>query len=82
MEKYLSAAQRIAERALAAEPLPKPIEVEYSLRFRNLRRLDPSNVEATHRVDFDADYDCASACRANARRTRSPSSWASGWMAS
>ena len=42
---------------MAAEPLPKPIEVEYSLRFRNLRRLDPSNVEATHRVDFDADYD-------------------------
>ena len=57
MDKYLSAASRIAERAVAAEPLPKPIEIEYSLRFRNLRRLDPSNVEATHRVDFDADYD-------------------------
>ena len=57
MDKYLSAARRIADRAVAAEPLPKPIEVEYSLRFRNLRRLDPSNVEATHRVDFDADYD-------------------------
>ena len=57
MEKYLSAAGRIAERAIAAEPLPKPIEVEYSLRFKNLRRLDPSNVEATHRFDFDADYD-------------------------
>ncbi len=57
MEKYLSAAARIAERAIAAEPLPKPIEVEYSLRFKNLRRLDPSNVEATHRFDFDADYE-------------------------
>ncbi len=57
MEKYLSAAGRIAERAIAAEPLPKPIEVEYSLRFKNLRRLDPSNVEATHRFDFDADYE-------------------------
>jgi mono/diheme cytochrome c family protein len=57
MEKYLSAAGRIAERAMAAEPLPKPIEVEYSLRFKNLRRLDPSNVEATHRFDFDADYE-------------------------
>ena len=57
MEKYLSAAGRIAERAIAAEPLPKPIEVEYSLRLKNLRRLDPSNVEATHRFDFDADYD-------------------------
>jgi Protein of unknown function (DUF1592)/Protein of unknown function (DUF1588)/Protein of unknown function (DUF1587)/Protein of unknown function (DUF1585)/Protein of unknown function (DUF1595) len=57
MEKYLSAAGRIAERAVAANPLPKPVEVEYSLRYKNLRRLDPSNVEATHRFDFDADYD-------------------------
>ena len=56
MDKYLSAAGRIAKRALAAEPLPKPIEVEYSLRFKNLRRLDSSNVEATHRIDFDAEY--------------------------
>ena len=57
MEKYLSAAGRIAARAIAGEPLPKPIEVEYSLRFKNLRRLNPSNVEATHRFDFDADYE-------------------------
>jgi mono/diheme cytochrome c family protein len=57
MEKYLSAAGRIAARAMAAEPLPKPIEVEYSLRFKSLRRIDPSNVEATHRFDFDADYE-------------------------
>jgi mono/diheme cytochrome c family protein len=57
MEKYISAAERIAKSAIASEPLPKPIEVEYSLRFRNLRRLDPSNVEATHRIDFDAEYD-------------------------
>jgi mono/diheme cytochrome c family protein len=57
MEKYLSAAASIAERAVAASPLPKPIEVEYSLRLKNLRRIDPSNVEATHRFDFDADYE-------------------------
>jgi len=57
MDKYLSAAGRIAERAVAAEPLPKPVEVEYSLRFKNLRRIDPSNVEATHRLDYDADYE-------------------------
>ena len=57
MEKYLSAAGRIAERTMAGGPLPKPIEVEYSLRFKNLRRIDPSNVEATHRFDFDADYE-------------------------
>src|SRR4051794_6292963 len=57
MDKYLSAASRIAERAIAAEPMPKPIEVEYSLRFKNLRRVDPSNVEATHRLDYDAEYE-------------------------
>jgi mono/diheme cytochrome c family protein len=57
MEKYLSAAGRISERALGAGALPKPVEVEYSLRFKNLRRIDPSNVEATHRFDFDADYE-------------------------
>ena len=57
MEKYLSAAGRIAQRAMAALALPKPVEVEYSLRFKNLRRLDPSYVEATHRFDFDADYE-------------------------
>ena len=42
---------------MAAVALPKPVEVEYSLRFKNLRRLDPSYVEATHRFDFDADYE-------------------------
>jgi mono/diheme cytochrome c family protein len=57
MEKYLASAGRIAERAIATGPVPKPIEVEYSLRFKNLRRIDPSNVEATHRFDFDADYE-------------------------
>ncbi len=57
MEKYLAAAGRIAERAIATGSLPKPIEVEYSLRFKNLRRIDPSNVEATHRFDFDAEYE-------------------------
>jgi mono/diheme cytochrome c family protein len=57
MEKYLSAAERIAQRSLAATTLPKPVEVEYSLRFKNLRRIDPSTVEATHRFDFDADYE-------------------------
>jgi mono/diheme cytochrome c family protein len=57
MEKYLSAAERIAERAVAAEPLPKPIKVEYSLKLETLRQLDPSHVEATHRFDYDAEYE-------------------------
>jgi mono/diheme cytochrome c family protein len=56
MEKYLNAAERIAARAIGADPLPKPIEREYSLRLRNLRRTDASTVEGTHRVDFDAEY--------------------------
>jgi mono/diheme cytochrome c family protein len=56
MDRYLSAAARIAQRALATEPLPKPITVEYN-KFQHLRRLDPSNVEATHRTDFDAEYE-------------------------
>jgi hypothetical protein len=56
MEAYMNAAERIAVSTIAADPLPKPIEVEYSLRFRNLRRVNPSLVEATHRVDFDAEY--------------------------
>jgi hypothetical protein len=56
MESYMNAAERIAANAVAVDPLPKPIEVEYSLRFRNLRRLNPSTVEASHRTDFDADY--------------------------
>src|SRR5688572_28645065 len=57
MEKYLAAAGRISERAIATGSLPKPIEVEYSLRFKSLRRIDPSHVEATHRFDFDAEYE-------------------------
>jgi hypothetical protein len=56
MEAYMNAAERIASSTIAADPLPKPVEVEYSLRFRNLRRVNPSLVEATHRVDFDAEY--------------------------
>src|SRR3954470_9563722 len=58
MDKYLSAARAIAARAIGANPLPpKPLEIEYSTRLKNLRRVDASDVEATHRVDFDAEYD-------------------------
>ena len=56
MEKYLNAAEAIASRALGADPLPKkPIEFTYELKNRNIRRLDFSTVEASHRVDFDGD---------------------------
>lgn len=57
MEKYLNAAEAIASRALGADPLPKkPIEISYELKNRNIRRLDFSTVEASHRVDFDGEY--------------------------
>ncbi|MCU1330765.1 MAG: hypothetical protein JWN34_6135 [Bryobacterales bacterium] len=57
MEKYLNAAESIASRALGADPLPKkPIEITYELKQRNIRRLDFSTVEASHRVDFDGEY--------------------------
>jgi mono/diheme cytochrome c family protein len=57
MEKYMAAAERIAARAIGADPLPKkPIEAEYSRRTMNLRRLNPSAVEATHRVEWDGEY--------------------------
>jgi len=56
MEKYLNAAERLAARAIGADPLPKPVEVEYSGRNRNIRRLDTNTVEVTHRIDFDGEY--------------------------
>ncbi|HEY1759573.1 MAG TPA: DUF1592 domain-containing protein [Bryobacteraceae bacterium] len=57
MERYLNAAERIAARAIGADPLPKPIEVEYHNKDKRIRRIDVSTIEATHRVDFDAEYD-------------------------
>src|SRR4051794_2584477 len=56
MEKYISAAERIAARAIGADPLPKPLEAEYHLRDKKIRRPDVSTIEATHRIDFDGEY--------------------------
>ena len=57
MEKYLTAAESVASRAMGADPLPKkPIETTYELKTKNIRRLDFSTVEASHRVDFDGEY--------------------------
>jgi hypothetical protein len=57
MEKYLNAAEAIASRAMGADPLPKkPLEITYELKQKNLRRLDYSTVEASHRVDWDGEY--------------------------
>ncbi|MEP7336825.1 MAG: DUF1592 domain-containing protein [Acidobacteriota bacterium] len=57
MEKYMASAERIAARAIGADPLPKkPIEAEYSRKNSNIRQPDVSTVEATHRIDWDGEY--------------------------
>ncbi len=56
MEKYIEAAERIAARALGADPLPKPVTAEYHAKNKTIRRLNVSMIEITHRVDFDAEY--------------------------
>ncbi|MBK5294801.1 MAG: DUF1592 domain-containing protein [Acidobacteriia bacterium] len=56
MEKYIAAAERIASRAIGADPLPKPIDSEYHMKDKTVRRLDASTIEATHRVEFDGEY--------------------------
>jgi hypothetical protein len=56
MEKYMDAAQTIAARAIGADPLPKPIQVEYATKDKTIRRLDFSTVEATHRIDYGGEY--------------------------
>jgi hypothetical protein len=57
MEKYLLAAERIAARAIGADPLPeKPLEFEYHAKNKTIRRPDVSTIVATHRVDWDAEY--------------------------
>jgi mono/diheme cytochrome c family protein len=56
MSKYMNAAQKIASRAMGLDPLPKPIEAEYSNRNRNTTKPERGVVEAQVRIDFDGDY--------------------------
>jgi len=67
MEKYLTAAERIATRAMGLEKLPKPIETSYSIKALLsgsptgggtglIRRIDAGTIEVTHRFEFDGDY--------------------------
>jgi mono/diheme cytochrome c family protein len=57
MEKYLRAAERIAARAIGADPLPKkPVDAEYHSKEKAIRRIDRSTIEATHRIDWDGEY--------------------------
>jgi hypothetical protein len=56
MEKYLSAAGRIASRAVGADPLPKPLEIQYHNKDKKIRRVDFSTIEAQGRIEFDGEY--------------------------
>jgi mono/diheme cytochrome c family protein len=56
MEKYINAAERIAARAIGADPMPKPLEVQYHAKDKAIRRPDFSTIEATHRIDFEGEY--------------------------
>ncbi len=56
MEKYIVAAERIAARALGADPLPKPLEAEYHAKDKRIRRPNLSTIEATHRIEWDGEY--------------------------
>src|SRR2546422_509951 len=56
MEKYLAAAGKIAARAIGADPLPKPLEIQYHNKDKKIRRVDPSTIEALGRLDFDGEY--------------------------
>ncbi len=58
MEKYLNAAEKISARALGLDPLPKkPVEYELHSKDKKIRRVAPSLIEATHRVEWDGEYD-------------------------
>src|SRR5882724_2370174 len=53
MQKYLSAAELIASRAVGGDPLPKP--GIFTSRKR-VRRLGPGSVQLKDIVDYDAEY--------------------------
>jgi len=54
MQKYLTAAERIASRAIGADPLPKP--GLFNKRAK-VRRLGSGVIEVKDQIDYDADYD-------------------------
>ena len=56
MDRYLAAAGRIASRAVAADPLPKPLELQYANKDKKVRRVNFSTIEADGRIEFDGEY--------------------------
>jgi len=53
MQKYLRAAERIASRAVGADPLPKP--GLFNKRSR-VKRLGPGSIQLRDQIEFDAEY--------------------------
>jgi len=53
MQKYLSAAEQIASRAVGGDPLPKPGFVN---RHDRVRKVGDSAIELKDAVDYDAEY--------------------------
>jgi mono/diheme cytochrome c family protein len=53
-ERYLAAAEKIAVRAIGADPLPKSHATE--IAARSLQRVDGGTADAEFRVPYDGDY--------------------------
>ena len=57
MEKYMAAAEHLATAALGLNRWPeKEVEADYQLKYRTARRVGPTVIEATHRVEWDGEY--------------------------
>ena len=56
MERYMSAAERIARWTLSTELPDQPLEVEVRTRDDRLVRLGRSAVEGEHRIEFEGEY--------------------------
>jgi hypothetical protein len=53
-ERYLAAAEKIAVRAIGADPLPKTHTTE--IAARSLQHVDAGTADADFRVEYDGDY--------------------------
>ena len=43
-------------RPCCADPLPKPLEIQYHNKDKKIRRVDFSTIEANGRIEFDGEY--------------------------
>ena len=56
MERYMSAAERIAHWAISTEMPDRPLEIDYRSRDGRIRRLGRSVIEADHQVEFAGEH--------------------------